>query len=164
MPLTVPLLFPNGHLWSRRWRWVLLASCVVLAEILVGTILSPGPFDSYPDVENPLGVAAFDGILVDVLDVAALLGVLVLAALMVGGLVVRFRHSRAEERQQLKWLVYAVAVLAFAVAIGLAGDAAGLPTPLGNVLWATITFTCVAGLRRRSPSPSCATGSTRSTS
>ena len=27
-------------------------------------MISPGPFDSYPDVENPLGVAAFDGILV----------------------------------------------------------------------------------------------------
>ena len=42
-------------------------------------------------------------------------------------LVLRFRRSRGEERQQLKWFTYAGALLPLAVL----GDA--LPAPLGNV-------------------------------
>jgi hypothetical protein len=54
----------------------------------------------------------------------------VLAAAAFGSLVIRFRRSRGEERQQLKWFTYAAVLLPLAVL----GDA--LPAPVGDLLLA----------------------------
>ena len=88
---------------------------------------------------------ALDGV-DGIADVVVGLGILATAVLVVASVVVRWRRARGEERQQLKWLLYAVGLLAFTLSVRLLGDAADLPTPLGNVLWATTTFTCVLGL------------------
>jgi hypothetical protein len=51
------LLFPNGKLLSSRWRlvaWLLLGAITLSA---VSVAFMPGPFEDYPVVTNPFGIA-----------------------------------------------------------------------------------------------------------
>jgi hypothetical protein len=128
-----PLLFPTGRLLSPRWRLVAWPAAAVMAAItglaaLQQTIeLAPGRMVANPfglaGVENPedsrLGAVLFP-----------LLGPLVLAAF--ASLVVRFRRSRGDERQQLKWITFAAALLP----LTFAGDL--LPDTAGNLLFAVV--------------------------
>ena len=104
------LLFPAGRLPSRRWRpLVWLVGAVTLAYV-VGTALNPGRLYYLPRVDNPLGVeglGSLGGVIVDAAGSIAIVAILVAVA----SLVARFRRSRGQERQQLKWLVYAAALL-----------------------------------------------------
>jgi signal transduction histidine kinase len=110
----IPMLFPDGHLPSRRW-WPLAAAAWVLIGFLLIAIAfatprfagSSGP----PRVENPLYISALDQ--VEVPDVV--ISVLLLAVLIgsVASLVVRFRRARGDERQQIKWVALALILLVF---------------------------------------------------
>ena len=102
------LLFPSGRLLSRRWRPVAIAGAGGLALTVAGIALEPG---RYPDsaIENPLGVAGA-GTAVGIGGVV----LLVAALASMASLVVRYRRGRHEERQQLKWLTYAGALVAAA--------------------------------------------------
>ena len=104
------LLFPAGRLPSRRWRpLVWLIGAVTLAYVLA-TALNPGPLYYLPGVDNPLGVEGADAVLGAIVDGAGTVAIVTILA-AVASLVARFRHSRGQERQQLKWLVYAAALL-----------------------------------------------------
>jgi hypothetical protein len=58
----VLLLFPDGRLPSRRWRFALAISLTGIAAIVMGYLFRPGGGDPpFETVENPLGIAgAFD--------------------------------------------------------------------------------------------------------
>ena len=104
------LLFPAGRLPSRRWRPLVgLIGAVTLAYVL-GTALNPGPLYYLPQVENPLGVEGAGSVTSAIVDGAGTVAIATILA-AVASLVARFRHSRGQERQQLKWLVYAAALL-----------------------------------------------------
>jgi hypothetical protein len=106
----IPLLFPDGRPPSRRWRPVVW---VAAGTIVLGTVsfaLLPGPLDNYPSVDNPIGIDGARGILETLLSAGALVMVATLFA-GIASLVVRLRHSRGTERQQLKWFVYGAAML-----------------------------------------------------
>jgi hypothetical protein len=107
------LLFPNGQLPSRRWRPFAWLLAVLSALLLVTAALRPGPTEMAPRIVNPLGVE-FVGDLADVVA-AIMLGALLVSA---AALLLRFRRSRGEERQQIKLVVYAGAVLAVLAVIG----------------------------------------------
>jgi two-component system NarL family sensor kinase len=104
------LHFPDGRLPSPRWRvvaWlVALAICLDTASLA----LAPGKLYGFPDVENPFGIGALAGLSG---SIGAATSVLALAAILVPviALIVRFRGARGDERQQIKWVTYAVAVL-----------------------------------------------------
>jgi hypothetical protein len=107
-----PLLFPTGRLLSPRWRPIAwLAGTTTAALMLLGAL---GPeldlATTDQGIANPIGVAWVKNSeeTVDT-TVSALLVISGLAA--AGSLVLRFRRSRGEERQQLKWFTYAVALL-----------------------------------------------------
>jgi hypothetical protein len=107
------LLFPTGRLPGRRWRPVVWATVVATAAVVVGTALTPGPVEYYPQFQNPLGLAAAG----PVLDRIVQVGFVVLTAgvfTAAGSLIVRWRRARGVERQQLKWLAYAAAMLVIA--------------------------------------------------
>jgi MFS family permease len=135
-----PLLFPTGRLLSPRWRPVAWLAGVTTAVLTALTSLRTelGTVEDQVIV-NPIGVAAVGNPekspLVPALIV--LLGVLATAAF--GSLVLRFRRSRGEERQQLKWFTYASALLP------LAGLDDFLPAPVGDLVFGVpIVFLPVA--------------------
>lgn len=78
--------------------------------------LNPGPLDiASNEVKNPFGVDNAQTLFA-VLD--ATTAILPLCFLAAGAsMVVRFRRSRGEERQQLKWFVYAAVMLAAVFAV-----------------------------------------------
>ena len=115
--LYIPLYYPDGHLPSRRW-----ASVAVLGGLgaTIGTIafaLTPGPLEGFVGQRNPFGVEGAPWIRT-VGDDAMLL---FLVALLGTGasLVMRVRRSRDDERQQLKWLAFAIALVSISFLIGI---------------------------------------------
>jgi hypothetical protein len=107
-----PLLFPTGRLLSARWRPVAAAATVATALIAVGGALEPTLKLQHEDytVDNPIGITVVPDEEAGLLG-GVLFGVLVCCAVAaLVSLVLRFRHSRGVERQQLKWFTYAVAL------------------------------------------------------
>ena len=109
----LPLLFPTGRPLSARWAalaWFAVV-CGVLA--FVGAAFAPGPLAGSPVVDNPVGTE------LDVVTVAGLVGsagLFAAAPLAIGSLVLRYRRSSGVERQQLRWLAAAAALLPFGFA------------------------------------------------
>jgi signal transduction histidine kinase len=114
----VVLLFPTGHLPSRRWRPVAWAAGVGLAAWVLGNAFAPDIITNSPSQPNPIGVPAPAGHVFLILAVVG--GVLVagagLAAIV--SVVFRYRRARTVEREQLKWLVYAGALIVVAELAG----------------------------------------------
>jgi hypothetical protein len=128
----LPLLFPDGRVPGRRWRPVLWGLVAGIGFVTALGWFKPGPMnDDPPWPDNPLGIEAVDSIYGKAEAVAAVF-ILVLLAASAASMVVRFRRSRGDERQQLKWMTFAVVVLAISVAVSPAvgGD-------LGDVIFAT---------------------------
>ncbi|CAN5796524.1 hypothetical protein BH18ACT11_BH18ACT11_25400 [soil metagenome] len=117
MVLFLLLYFPNGRLPSLRWRPVAFMVAVGIGLDTLVYALGPGPLEGItPSVENPFGVEGVARFLEPADTVSApLSGVLVLVP--AAALVVRFRRSAGEERQQFKWVAYAAAVLTAAFAV-----------------------------------------------
>jgi hypothetical protein len=117
--LFVPLYFPDGRLLSPRWRPVLWLALlfsvgfgVVFGALFPGEMdeLSPGIGGDVPGIVNPLGIEALRSLdRVPQIDIILPVLLIVLVLCSVASLVVRFRRSSGEERQQMKWLTYAVA-------------------------------------------------------
>lgn len=105
------IIFPTGQVTSPRWRLALRG--VLLTAVYVGLeeALRPGPLSYFPQVDNPLGVGQPGPIATAVANVAALF---VGGGLLIGAvsILARFRRSRGIERQQLKWVAFAVALVA----------------------------------------------------
>ena len=105
------LLFPDGSAPSPRWRPVGWLAALAMALLIVGYAFAPGQLEDYPRVENPLGT---DGPAGDALEVFQAVGFPFFALAAIGSmasLVVRFRRSRGVERQQLKWMAAAAALV-----------------------------------------------------
>ncbi len=105
------LLFPDGRLPSRDWRWLVRFTVALAAAYALGTIVLPGAIYFFDDVINPFGVDALAGVAQVMVDMG---GMLVLPTGMAGMLALglRFRRSAGDERQQIKWLFYTAAVFA----------------------------------------------------
>ena len=103
------LLFPDGRLPSRGWHplaW-LSGIVIVLVSVLVG--LTPEPMQDLGGKYNPFGVEAFFPLeIAPYILVPLLLSCMVLS---VFSLVLRYRRSRGEERQQIKWIAYAASLV-----------------------------------------------------
>jgi hypothetical protein len=99
------LLFPEGRLPSRRWRPLAWFSGVVIVLESVAQGLIPGPLPDFGGVRNPFGLEGQPW----VEDAAnALLVPLLLCILAsVVSLILRYRRSGGEVRQQIKWIAFA---------------------------------------------------------
>jgi hypothetical protein len=111
MLVFLPLLFPNGHPPSRRWRPVawLGGLSIGLICVLMSIVLWP---DRGPALVGPEG-AAEEGTshaLFVVVDVVAIPMMLLAGLGAVTSLFVRFHRARGDERQQIKWFASAAAL------------------------------------------------------
>ena len=114
------LLFPDGRLPSRRWRPVAWLSglTIVLVSIQVG--LTPGPLEGLGGVRNPWGVLAFSWMKIVPYMLIPLF--LLCMVLSVFSLVLRFRRSMGEERQQIKWIAFAASLIGALYVIAMIGS------------------------------------------
>jgi hypothetical protein len=103
------LLFPDGHLPSRRWRPALWLAVAGIVAFVVGTGFG-APTIGDSNVPNPFAVPGSLGEVLGALQEAFPL-VIVAALVALVSVVVRFRRSRGIEREQVKWVLYAAALV-----------------------------------------------------
>jgi hypothetical protein len=113
VPLGLALVtFPDGRL---RTRWARTAvGLMPIFPPLVGAALAfrPGPLNELPGVPNPVAWEAGGGVLTAALIVGGAAGALGLMAI-VKHLWVLAGRSTGIERQQVKWIVWSAALIAF---------------------------------------------------
>lgn len=121
------LSFPTGRLASQRCRLAAGSILLGVAGIALGNAFTPKLVD-YPNLSNPVGLAAFTGSMLESGGVGWFL--LLAGAAAAGiGLVIRLRRARGVERQQLKWIAYAAGIHAsnwIFLALDLPGTAGDL--------------------------------------
>ncbi len=125
LPPVAILLFPDGHLPSRRWRWMLgayIAIESVCATVTVGVALAATINGSARVTANGdlTVIAATNGWFHGVQSVALVTAGLS-AVVWIGMQVVRWRRASGELRQQLKWLMSGAAISIGTLAFLLAG-------------------------------------------
>ncbi len=115
-PIAVTYVFPDGHLLSRRWRWVAGAGAFSFVGFMALALFDPEPFSGddasvpNPLAENRVGTWLNEsGVgLIWVLLWVGILGSLIAGATAV---VLRFRRSTGTERLQTMWLAWAGALI-----------------------------------------------------
>jgi hypothetical protein len=143
-PSFLLLLFPDGHLPSRRWRPVAWAAAAGIAGTLATSWVVPGPLADFPDVRNPYGI---DSSIVGPLQGLAYLILIVGVIGSAVSVVVRFRRGRREQRQQIKWLAVAGGVAAAALSLSLVFyDALGDSVANGLIMAGVLGLPAAAGI------------------
>jgi hypothetical protein len=133
----LPLYFPDGRLVSRGWRWASWLAIIFGASATALAMVRPGDSEAR-GIPNPLGIESLgDGnwALPSVLDVLMSAGWLSLGSVAVASLIVRFRHSRAQERKQLEWFLYAVVLVLLVNAASRVVPAESLPLAARELLF-----------------------------
>jgi hypothetical protein len=103
------LLFPDGRLPSSRWRplaWLSGAAIVLLSLV---TLLTPGPLEGLGGARNPFGLEGQPWVVAAGWIFLPLLPLCMLASAL--SLVLRYRRSGGEVRQQIKWIVFAASLM-----------------------------------------------------
>ena len=95
------LLFPDGRLPSGRWRPLAWLSGTVILLLSVAGFFIPGPLIGLGGVHNPFGLEGYPWVNDAFLVVMPLLPLCILASAV--SLVLRYRRSGGEVRQQIKW-------------------------------------------------------------
>jgi len=141
--VAVILLFPDGRLPSRSWRWALRAFWtlyIVLLAVLAVTTASalavhPLRIDDLGGlsaVDNPTGWSA-------ALQHSVLILMLAMSPAFIGRQLLSWRRSSGERRQQLKWLASGAAAAIVSLVIGTAFATTGPATLVvewvDNVAW-----------------------------
>jgi hypothetical protein len=107
------LLFPGGRLPSRWWRIVVLMTILGAAITALGVAFMPGILFTHRYVENPfevVGVIAPKLTTYSFFGASRILGSTLLLISLLAALfsvILRLRHARGDERQQLKWFMFA---------------------------------------------------------
>ena len=113
----VLLLFPDGRLPSSRWRPLAWLSGAVILLLSVGVMLAPGRLANLAGVRKPFGIEGADWLVVGAYVLLPLLPLCMLASAL--SLVLRYRRSGGEERQQIKWIAFAASVVVVLYAIAM---------------------------------------------
>jgi hypothetical protein len=136
----VLLLTPTGSLPSARWRWwAWITAATPVALVLVVAVV-PGRLD--PQLllaSSPFSDRALGGVLLLATRVALVVTALAVAV-AAGSLLLRFRRAQGVERQQLRWVALAAAVMVLAVPVVLVPVA--LESPI-LVDWASAVWVVV---------------------
>jgi len=157
----VVLLFPTGKLPSRRWRPVAWAAGAALAGWVLGNAFAPAQLGS--SMSNPVGLTGPAGGIFTVMEGVGGLLIIATGLAAIVSLAFRYRRARTAERAQLRWLVYAGALIVAAVlAAVLAEPIMGRATrpTTSRTRWSAAP---PRSSRQPSASPCCGTGCMTST-
>jgi hypothetical protein len=124
----VPLLFPDGRLPSRSWRWVAWYGSAAMVVFGAGVALEPGPLADYPEIESPIAIGDRPA---EALERAGFLLAALAFGASVASVVFRYRRSGAVARQQIRCLAAAAAFTAVGVVAGVTATLLGARA-LGN--------------------------------
>ncbi len=113
------LLFPDGRLPSRRWRAVIWAWGAGAVLAVPGWVLNARLGDNFVGGVNPYARAGFPAGALFGVGAALVSGALIASVV---ALLVRLRRARGAERDQLKWVVLAAALV-------------GVVLPTSSALW-----------------------------
>jgi hypothetical protein len=105
--LYLALLFPNGRPPGPLWWYFAWLVGVVVVVGAVAVALWPETAAGFDLTNRPIGIEVATDTINPVETVLYALALVVMSSLLV-----RLRHARGVERQQVKWFAYAVAVLA----------------------------------------------------
>jgi hypothetical protein len=138
------LLFPDGRLPSRFWRWALRVWCAAFAVLLIAFVVATaGALAAHPirtdssgglvALDNPVGWFA-------AVNHGCLAVLLTLSVAFIGRQVLSWRRSSGERRQQLKWLasgaaVSIVSLVLAAIFASSSGSQATIGQWIDNVAW-----------------------------
>jgi hypothetical protein len=103
------LLFPDGRLPSRRWRPLAWLSGAVIVVESIAVFLTPGPLEGLREVQNPFGLEGQFWLVTVGWVVLPLIPLCMVASAV--SLVLRYRRSEGEVREQIKWLAFAASIV-----------------------------------------------------
>jgi hypothetical protein len=114
------LLFPDGKLPSSRWRPLAFfsAAMILLSSVVEG--LAPGPLENQGMVRNPFGVESMPWLVDASYVLLPLLPLCILASAI--SMVLRYRRSGGEVRQQIKWVAFVAAFSGTTYLIAMLGQ------------------------------------------
>jgi signal transduction histidine kinase len=152
------LLYPDGHLPSPRWRWSVIGLIGGTAVAFLAFVFRPGPFNNWRDdgivFENPFGIDAFAPAAGTVIAAGTIVA-LVSGLSAVAAIVLRFRRSTGEARQQMRLLAFVGALAgSFIIAMfvggflaeALIGEGGDEEVPIFPILFGLAAFTIVIGV------------------
>jgi hypothetical protein len=128
MTVGIPVIFPDGHLLSPRWRWLVVAVLVSWAGEFLRYGFAP---ELIPDtnIKNPFHIAGIAPLL-SAIDRPYFIGVPIFVA-AIASVAIRYRRGSIVERQQLKWLMAVTAFAAVAWIVVITGGVTGSVVLLG---------------------------------
>jgi hypothetical protein len=101
------LRFPNGHLPSRGWQWVIALTVGSGVAFALGTALMPGPLsEEAVTATNPVGLGSQWAPAMEFLSTAGNAGSVLSIVLAAASLAVRYRAADLTERLQIKWIAW----------------------------------------------------------
>ncbi len=104
------LLFPDGRLPSRRWRFLAWTVVAVGTLLVMAAALQKTEKGTFAPVEDPIGVGGAVGKTIPFLAFGGVMLLFAAGILSAVSLVFRFRRAAGVERQQIKWFAYAAAL------------------------------------------------------
>ena len=116
--LLTTALFPAGRFLSRRWGWFVGIPLTLFALSMWMGAAVETPMSSSFQMPNPFVSVHPAAFYTFVFNLGTLAMPLAALAVFISA-VVRFRRSQGQERQQMKWLMYGVAAMAFLTVAGL---------------------------------------------
>lgn len=141
----IPLLFPSGHALSPGWgRLGRIAFVFAVASSVGGMFAQQLHIDftylgvDVPALDNPVGFLPFDDIEGEVMSSFVIPPILLLALSSAISLILRYRRSRGEERQQMRWGAFAMTLTLSVFLSGVILDGLGFDLPVVEGLFTFI--------------------------
>jgi hypothetical protein len=123
----VLLLTPTGSPPSPRWRWWAVVTAATPVALVLVVPVAPGRLDPQLVLTgSPFSDRALGGVVLVATRVALVVTALAVAV-AAGSLVVRFRRAQRVERQPLRWVALAAALMVLAGPVVLVAVVLGIP-------------------------------------
>ena len=146
--ILLPLLFPTGKPISRGWRLFYWIAWIEFLGSVSLFAFAPGPMEELAPHLNPLRLEFLSPYYESLLGISTV-SLLLLAGAAFLSTIARYRSSRGDEREQMKWFLFSGFLLFLNATRGIISEEFGiipqLPADLDNLLFMlNIAFIAVA--------------------